>query len=53
MKNQIVRLLALMILGAATLSSCSIENRGHRGRYNHDRYHDDRRDRHDNHYRGY
>jgi hypothetical protein len=49
MKKQIVRLLALIVLGTATLTGCSIENRGHRG---HDR-HDDHHDRHDNRNRGY
>jgi hypothetical protein len=43
MKKEILRLLALLIFGAAALSGCSIENREHRGgRYNHDRHHDDR-----------
>ncbi|MBD1384100.1 hypothetical protein IDJ75_02330 [Mucilaginibacter rigui] len=53
MKKEIVRLLALLVFGAAVLTGCSIENRGHRGgRYNHDRYHYDRHaDRgHDSHY---
>ncbi|WP_162499772.1 hypothetical protein [Mucilaginibacter terrigena] len=53
MKKEIVRLLALLIFGAAALSSCSIEN--HRGRYNNDRYHHGRHyDRdHNDHNRGY
>jgi hypothetical protein len=51
MKKEIVKLFALLVLGAAALSGCSIENRDHRGHY--DRHHDDRRDHHDNHYRGY
>jgi ABC-type nickel/cobalt efflux system permease component RcnA len=55
MKKEIVRLLALLVFGAAALSSCSIENRGHRGRYNNDRHHNDRHhdDDHDHHYRNY
>jgi hypothetical protein len=42
MKKEIVKLLALLIFGAAALTGCSIDNRGHRGRYYHDRYHHDR-----------
>jgi hypothetical protein len=54
MKKQIVRLLALLVFGAAALTSCSVENRNHRGRYDNNRHHDDRHDdHHDNHYRGY
>jgi hypothetical protein len=56
MKKEIVRLLALLVFGAAALSSCSIENRGHRGRYNHDRHHDRHHDNdrdHDYNNRGY
>jgi hypothetical protein len=51
MKKEILRLLALLIFGAAALSGCSIENRGHRGRYDHYRHdgyrhHDGDRDYH-------
>jgi hypothetical protein len=55
MKKEIVRLLALLVFGAAALSSCSIENRGHRGRDNNDRHHNDRHhdDDRDHHYRNY
>lgn len=56
MKSQIVKMLALMLFGAATLSSCAIDNQGRRGRHydrrykdRNDRYHDRYRDR-DHHY---
>ena len=43
MKKEILRLLALLLFGAAALTGCSIENRDHRGgRYNHDRYYHNR-----------
>jgi hypothetical protein len=52
MKKEIVKLLALLVFGAAALTGCSVENRGHRGRYDHDRHHDDHHDDrgHDSHY---
>ena len=43
MKKEIMRLLALLIFGAATLTSCSVQNRNHRGPNDHNRHHDDRR----------
>lgn len=49
MKKEIVRLFALLVFGAAVLTGCSIENRGHRG---HDRHYD-HHDRYDNRNRGY
>jgi len=54
MKKEILKLLALLFFGAAALSGCAIENRGHdrwnndRGHYDHDHDHD-----RDHHYRGY
>lgn len=59
MKKEIVRLLALLVFGAAALTGCSIENQGRRGRYNNDRYHNDRHyndhrnDHNDGHYGRY
>ncbi|MBB3967855.1 hypothetical protein [Mucilaginibacter phyllosphaerae] len=48
MKKEIVKMMALLLFGAAVLTGCSIENRGHRGRYYNDRYrHDHRYDNHD------
>jgi hypothetical protein len=49
MKKEIVKLFTLIVFGAAVLSSCSIENRNHRGRHDNDRNHD----RHYDHNRGY
>lgn len=43
MKNGIIKMLALLLLGTATLSGCAIENQNRHRRYN-DRYH---------HYRNY
>ena len=54
MKNGIIKMLALLLLGTATLSGCAIENQNRHRRYN-DRNHYDRnydRDR-DHHYRNY
>ncbi|MEB0261428.1 MULTISPECIES: hypothetical protein [unclassified Mucilaginibacter] len=48
MKKEIVRLLALLVFGAAALTGCSIENRGHRGRYDNNRHHN--RDRNNDHH---
>lgn len=39
MKKEIVKMLALLLFGAAALSSCAIDNNRH-GRYNNDRHHD-------------
>ena len=58
MKKEMIKTLALLLFGAAALSSCSIENRGRHGRYdkdNHgrndrDRGHHDDRDHHYNNY---
>ncbi|MES2060958.1 MAG: hypothetical protein V4456_03505 [Bacteroidota bacterium] len=49
MKKEIVKLFALLVFGATIFSSCSIENRNHRGRYDNGRHHD----RHDDRNRGY
>jgi hypothetical protein len=44
MKKEIVKMMALLLFGAAALSSCAIDNpRSHR-RYNNGRYHDRNRD---------
>ncbi|MFD0767212.1 hypothetical protein ACFQZI_20320 [Mucilaginibacter lutimaris] len=48
MKKEILRLLALLVFGAAVLTGCSIENQGRRGRYDNKRYHG--RYHHDNRY---
>ncbi|MES2266199.1 MAG: hypothetical protein V4520_05545 [Bacteroidota bacterium] len=48
MKKEILRLLTLLVFGAAVLTGCSIENQGRRGRYDYKRHHD--RNRHDNRY---
>ena len=58
MKNEMIKMLALLLFGAAVLSSCSIENRGrhgrhykkHHGRYDRDRDHNYDRDHHYNNY---
>ncbi|OOQ59238.1 hypothetical protein [Mucilaginibacter pedocola] len=51
MKKEIVKMLALLLFGAAAISSCAIDNTRH-GRYRNDRYHDrgHDRDHHDGHY---
>jgi hypothetical protein len=46
MKKEIFKLLALLFFGAAALSGCAIENRGH-DRWNNDRQHLDRNHHHD------
>jgi hypothetical protein len=51
MKKEIVRLLALLVFGAAALTGCSIENQNHRGRHNYDRHYHDRHYDNYNHYR--
>jgi hypothetical protein len=53
MKNGIIKMLALLLLGTATLSGCAIENQNNRHRRNNDRYHHDRNDDRDHHYRNY
>ncbi|WP_158557082.1 hypothetical protein [Mucilaginibacter conchicola] len=54
MKKSIIKIMAVLVLGTALFSSCSVDNRtrryGRYDRYHHDRYHD-RYD--DHHYRGY
>ncbi|RFZ82183.1 hypothetical protein DYU05_16315 [Mucilaginibacter terrenus] len=48
MKKEIIRLVALLVFGAAAITGCSIENQGHRGyRYNHDRHYRDRNHNYD------
>jgi hypothetical protein len=49
MKKEIVKLLALLLFGAAALSGCAIDNTRH-GRYNNDRHHDRGHDRDHNGY---
>ncbi|MET3980802.1 ABC-type oligopeptide transport system substrate-binding subunit [Mucilaginibacter sp. UYP25] len=48
MKKEIVRLLALLVFGAAALTGCSIENQGRHGKYNNNRNHRDHHDYHNN-----
>ncbi|MFD0792910.1 hypothetical protein ACFQZX_04735 [Mucilaginibacter litoreus] len=56
MKNNIIKLMAIIVISTAALTSCSIENRGNRGghRYDRDRY-DNRYNNHDryDHHDGY
>ncbi|WP_374951454.1 hypothetical protein [Mucilaginibacter sp.] len=56
MKNDLKKLIALLLFGAVALGGCAIENRGHRGRYdNHGRYdrNHGRYDNRDHHYNNY
>lgn len=48
MKKETIKMLALLLFGAAALSSCSIENRGRHRRYDKGGHHHNDRD-HDHH----
>jgi hypothetical protein len=45
MKKETIKMLALLLFGAAALSSCSIENRGRHRRHDKDRHDNNDRDR--------
>ncbi|MBL4675757.1 MAG: hypothetical protein JKY70_06075 [Mucilaginibacter sp.] len=55
MKKSIIKIMAVLLLGTAMFSSCSIDNRNNRryDRYHHDRYHDRNWDRDHGYYRNY